>query len=213
VAFYYPGPFWYSTGWIKNLLLFFDGLALLVPGYMRDRPSILEPEMAIPLESEGLLHILEPETLVNRRATEQLATALTDIITSGALDPLTKERTKFQELSWSRLGGYGDESLARMILEELKRRNLAQDTKDGVSIPMHPMVRSLVLVLLAQILGMSRRLLNLGERGGLGAQHTAHATIVRLAEMRGEGDTDIAPPLVKIDPRATVGLDAARASA
>jgi hypothetical protein len=60
---------------------------------------------------------------------------------------------------------------------------------------------------------MSRRLLNLGERGGLGAQHTAHATIVRLAEMRGEGDTDIAPPLVKIDPRATVGLDAARASA
>src|SRR5437867_2503385 len=29
VAFYYPGPFWYSAGWIKNLLLFFDGLALL----------------------------------------------------------------------------------------------------------------------------------------------------------------------------------------
>jgi hypothetical protein len=119
---------------------------------MRDRPSILEPEMAIPLESEGLLHFLEPETLVNRQATEQLATAFTDIITSGALDPLTKGRTKFQELSWSRLGGYGDESLARMILEELKKRNLAEDTKDGVSIPMHPMVRSLVLMLLAQIL-------------------------------------------------------------
>lgn len=152
VAFYYPGPFWYSAGWIKNLLLFFDGLALLVPSYMRDRPAILEPEMAIPLENEGLLHILEPETLVNRQATEQLATALTDIITSGALDPLTKERTRFQELSWSRLGGYGDESLARMILDELKRRDLAEDTRDGISIPMHPMVRSLVLVLLAQIL-------------------------------------------------------------
>src|SRR5207253_1019909 len=121
----------------------------LVPTYMRDRPSVLEPEMAIPLTSEGLLHILEPETLVDRQATEQLATALTDIITSGALDTLTKERTKFQELSWSRLGGYGDESLAQMILDELKKRNLAEDTKDGVSIPMHPMVRSLVLVLLA----------------------------------------------------------------
>lgn len=161
VAFYYPGPFWYSTGWIKNLLLFFDGLALLVPSYMRDRPSILEPEMVVPLTNEGLLHLLEPETLVDRQATEQLATALTDIITSGALDPLTKERTKFQELSWSRLGGYGDESLARMILEELKRRNLAEDTKDGVSIPMHPMVRSLVLVLLAQILRPS------GKNSGL----------------------------------------------
>lgn len=152
VAFYYPGPFWYSAEWIKNLLLFFDGIALLVPAYMRDRPSVLEPEMAIPLTDAGLLHILEPETLVDQQATEQLATSLTDIITSGALDSLAKRRTKFQELSWSRLGGYGDESLARMILEELKKRGLAKDSKDGVSIPMHPMVRSLVLVLLAQIL-------------------------------------------------------------
>jgi len=161
VAFYYPGPFWYSASWVKNLLLFFDGLALLVPTYMRDRPSALEPEMAVPLTSEGLLHILEPEALVDRQATEQLATALVDIIASGALDPLTKTPTKFQELSWSRLGGYGDENLARMILEELKGRNLAEDSKDGVSIPMHPIVRSLVLVLLAQILrpyGKSRGL-------------------------------------------------------
>jgi len=152
VAFYYPGPFWYSAGWIKNLLLFFDGVGLLIPSYMRDRPFELEPEMAEPLQSEGLLHILEPETLVDRDATEQLAAALTDVIASGALDPLGKKRTKFYELSWSRLGGYGDERLARRILEELKRRNLAEDTKDGVSIPMHPMVRALVLVLLAQIL-------------------------------------------------------------
>jgi hypothetical protein len=152
VAFYYPGPFWYSASWVKNLLLFFDGLALLVPSYMRDRPSVLEPEMAVPLTTQGLLHILEPETLIDGQATEQLATALVDIIASGTLDPLTKTPTKFQELSWSRLGGYGDETLARMILEELKRRNLAEDSKDGVSIPMHPIVRSLVLVLLAQIL-------------------------------------------------------------
>lgn len=54
---------------------------------------------------------------------------------------------------------------------------------------------------------MSRRLLNLGERGGSSAQHTARVTIVRLVEMRGEGDTEIAAPLVKIDPGATAGLD------
>ena len=161
VAFYYPGPFWYSAAWVKNLLLFFDGIALLVPTYMKNRPSVLEPEMVIPLTKAGLLHILEPEVLVDKQATEQLAMSLTDIITSGALDSLSKKRTKFQELSWSRLGGYGDESLARMIFEELKKRGLAKDTQDGVSIPMHPMVRSLVLVLLAQILrphGKSRGL-------------------------------------------------------
>src|SRR5207249_5476022 len=152
VASYYPGPFWHSAGWIKNLLLFFDGVGLLVPSYMRGKPFELEPEMAHPLKREGLLHILEPETLVDRDATKQLATALSEVIASGALDPLGKKRSKFHDLSRSRLGGYGDVELARMILEELKRRNLANDSEDGVSIPMHPMVRALVLVLLSQIL-------------------------------------------------------------
>jgi len=43
----------------------------------------------------------------------------------------------------SRLGYYGDDSLARMIFEELKKRGLAKDSEDKVSIPMHPKVRSL----------------------------------------------------------------------
>ena len=52
----------------------------------------------------------------------------------------------------SRLGSYGDEGLYKMILNELKKRGLAEESKDQVSIPMHPKVRSLVLVLLSQIL-------------------------------------------------------------
>ncbi|HEY5989045.1 MAG TPA: hypothetical protein VIV12_22100, partial [Streptosporangiaceae bacterium] len=31
IAFYYPGPLWRSGEWVKTLLLFFDGVALLVP--------------------------------------------------------------------------------------------------------------------------------------------------------------------------------------
>jgi hypothetical protein len=152
IAFYYPGPFWQSAGWIKSLLLFFDGVSLLVPTYMRDRPEQLEPEMVLPLQEKGLLTLIEPETAVDKVATEQLASALTNVIVSGALDQLAKDSSAFHELSWSRLGGYGDQGLARMIFEELKARGLARDTEDGVSIPMHPLVRSLVLVLLAQIL-------------------------------------------------------------
>ena len=52
----------------------------------------------------------------------------------------------------SRLGYYGDSGLAEMLHEELMRKGLARKSDDGVSIPMHPMVRSLVLVLLSQIL-------------------------------------------------------------
>jgi hypothetical protein len=47
-----------------------------------------------------------------------------------------------------------------MIFEELKKRGLARDSEDKVSIPMHPMVRSLVLTLLAQILRPYGELIN-----------------------------------------------------
>jgi hypothetical protein len=99
-----------------------------------------------------LLQIIEPEKAVDARATQQLASAMTDIITSGVLDGLGSEKTAFHELSMSRLGYYGDRGLFRMILEELKAQGLAKDSEDEVSIPLHPKVRSLVLVLLAQIL-------------------------------------------------------------
>jgi hypothetical protein len=54
--------------------------------------------------------------------------------------------------------------------------------------------------------GLSRRLLNLAERGSSGAQHTARAAVGRIAEARARGDTDMAAPLLKIDPGANAGL-------
>lgn len=145
VAYYYPNFIWNYGDWIKNLVLFFDGVALLVPQYMKERPEEVEPALITGLRQNGLLHILEPEKVVDQKATEELAGAMTDVIASGILDELAKDETQFHALSYSRLGGYGDESLARMIFEELKTRGLAQDSKDGVSIPMHPMVRAIVL--------------------------------------------------------------------
>ena len=119
---------------------------------MRDRIEKSDPAIVTGLLDEKLLHIFEPEQLVGKAATEQLAESLVNIIASGALDNLVTERTHFAELSMSRLGYRGDVGLTDMIYEELKRKGLAKTSEDGVSIPMHPMVRSLVLVLLAQIL-------------------------------------------------------------
>lgn len=31
IAYYYPDPMWASGDWVKNLILFFDGIALLLP--------------------------------------------------------------------------------------------------------------------------------------------------------------------------------------
>ncbi len=152
IAFYYPNPMWRYGDWVKNLMLFFDGIALLVPNYMRDRPEQIDAPVVVGLKEQGLLEIIEPEIAIDKDATENLAGILTDIIVSGVLDDLAKEDTAFHEISMSRLGAYGDERLFEMIFEELKERGLAKDSEDSVSIPMHPKVRSLVLVLLSQIL-------------------------------------------------------------
>ncbi len=152
LAFYYPNPIWFHGDWVKNLILFFDGIALLVPNYMKNRPEEADPAIVSGLKQHGLLEIIEPEKALDKSATEKLATVLADVIASGILDGLAKEKTAFHALSRSRLGYCGDEALAEMIFEELKKRGLAKDSEDGVSIPMHPKVRSLVLVLLSQIL-------------------------------------------------------------
>ena len=96
-AFYYPGVIWRDAGWVKSLALFFDEVALLVPDYMRDRPHFLDPAIAGGLQEAGLLRILSPETLVDRNATERLATAMAGALTEGALDALP-DAGPFQEL-------------------------------------------------------------------------------------------------------------------
>src|SRR5437867_3034641 len=152
IAFYYPGPVWHSGDWTKNLILFFDGVALLVPEYIKDKPDIVDPAIAAGLRNERLLHILTPEKIVDKAATSKLAAVMSEIISSGVLDSLGKQQTDFHELSFSRLGGYGDVELVTKIFDSLKKRGLARESEDGVSIPMHPKVRILVLVLLSQIL-------------------------------------------------------------
>lgn len=150
---YHHEPYW-SPGvgdWIKSLLLFFDGVALLVPDYMRDRPLLTDPTLAQPLADQGLLHRLSPETLVDQSTAEALTELLDDMLTAGAFDGLDRN-TAFAELSHSRLGGAVDAGLTEIVLEQLIDRGLARPSEDGVSVPLHPAVRTFVLVVLPQLL-------------------------------------------------------------
>ena len=158
VAFYYPGQYWLNADWIKNLILFFDGVAMLIPNYMEDYGTFDDYPIISSLKDHGLFHVIRPEANVGAEETKELADAFAEIIDTGRLGHLTKasdkdvERSSFGSLSMSRLGYYGDEKLADSIFQELKARGLAHDSEDGVSIPMHRIVRALILVLLAQIL-------------------------------------------------------------
>jgi len=180
---------WHNSDWIKNIVLFFDGVALLVPEYMLDRPHHFDPSITTGLKEHGLLTILEPESFITQEAAELLTTQLTDILVSGVLDDLVNDVTEFRELSFSRLGGVVDSGLATMILDELQKRGLARTSKDGVSVPIHPKVHSLVLVLLAQILRAPGRDMGLTLHPATDRSriHEALKDILRLPSMPSAG--------------------------
>src|SRR5579871_235364 len=148
---YYHEPYWGpDTGdWIKSLLLFFDGIALLVPDYMRERPLDADPTLAQPLAEQGLLHMLSPESLIEEPIAQALAELLGKLLSGGAFDNLDRN-TAFAELSSSRLGLNAGGDLSRAVLRQLQEQGLARRSEDGVSVPLHPLVRTFVLVTLPQ---------------------------------------------------------------
>ena len=162
VAYYYPEPYWRADegDWLKNLLLFFDTVAILLPRYMRGRNVDADPALAGPMEQQGLLRVLEPEEYVDQEVTENLTEILVELITGGAFGGLDHE-VPYQELSRSRMGWDADVELAGMVTDELLRLGLALPSRDGVSNPLHPLVRSTILILLSQLVRSA------GKRHGL----------------------------------------------
>lgn len=162
VAYYYPAPYWASGdgGWVKSLLLFFDQLAILLPQYMYGRHQVADPSMVLPLEERGLLRVLEPNDWIDEKTAESLAETVNGLLTSGAFDGLP-ENVGFQELSYSRMGHGIDVELAETLVESLASKGLARPSEDGVSIPLHPTVRTTILVILGQLSRSS------GDRRGL----------------------------------------------
>lgn len=162
VAYYYPAPYWASgdSGWVKSLLLFFDQLAILLPQYMYGLHQVADPSMVLPLEERGLLRVLEPNDWIDEETAASLAEAVNGLLASGVFDELP-ENVGFQELSYSRMGHGIDVELAETLVESLATKGLALPSEDGVSIPLHPTVRTTILVILGQLSRSS------GDRRGL----------------------------------------------
>lgn len=157
-AFYYPGQHWRDVGWIKNLICFFDGIALLIP---YDMPNLFRSEddpVTWALEDHKLIQVIRPEEVIDQKATEALAEAFGKIINSGRLDHLTKRdgenirKADFEALAKAKLGVHIDKKLANSIFQTLYSMGLTCDLGDDVSIRIDRTILALVLVLLAHIL-------------------------------------------------------------
>jgi hypothetical protein len=153
VAFYYPNPYWRNVDWVKNIILFFDGIGMLIPNYMEESAQFDDEAVIAGLKQHNLFHVFQPETFFDREAGVRLEQMMMAIVDAGTLDDLPRDE-QFQRasISMSRMGFHVAEESARRIHEALKKRNLAKDSEDGKSIPMHETVRYLILMMLSQIL-------------------------------------------------------------
>lgn len=171
IAYYYPEPFWLARegGWIKSLLLFFDQIAILLPSYMEGRNVIADPTLAGPIEDRGLLHVLEPGSFVDEEAATKLAKTVEALLEAGSFDGLPEVDIPV-ELSYSRMGYH--HPLGVGMFEELVERGLAKPSEDGVSIPLHPAVRNVYLLILSQLARET------GQRHGLDLHPVSNAQSV-----------------------------------
>ncbi len=102
------------------------------------------------MEEQGLLRVLEPKEWIDAEVAETLAEIMVELLARGVFDGLPEERY-FAELSQSRIGYGADAELAGFLVDELRQRGLARPSEDGVSIPLHPIVRTTMLVILGQL--------------------------------------------------------------
>lgn len=152
IAYYYPEPYWLGRegSWIKSLLLFFDEIAVLLLEYMAGRHFLADPTLAEPKADRGLLRVLHPESFLDHQTIAELGALMEALLAGDAFIGLA-EAEHFAELSMSRMGLGMFDAVAERLRAELERRTLARPSDDGVSIPLHPMVRSVYLMLLAQL--------------------------------------------------------------
>jgi hypothetical protein len=142
MAYHYE-PYWDGQvgEQLKTVLLFFDGIAVTVPDYMNDAPIAADPVLAEPLADQGLLVQLSPENLLDEIAAETIAASIEELLVAGAFDHVGKHH-RFAELSMSRLGYSANARLSADIVEKLRGLGLARASEDGVSVPLHPVVRA-----------------------------------------------------------------------
>ncbi len=84
-ALYHPGPLWVQGASLKELLFFFDGVCVVVPEWAVDL-AFPNPETSEPLREMGMLKVFTPRQLLDDSGRQSIATTVSDIVDSGAVD-------------------------------------------------------------------------------------------------------------------------------
>ena len=149
---------------------------------MTCRPELADPILAGPMSEQGLLvcESFEPYTFVDHQMTEERSpTVMVDLITDGAFDDLetdtgTTRNFRRVECGWDADARVGADARRRAT----GTRSCSSSTNRGRKspVPLHPAVRTTILVILAQLARSA------GRRQGL-SLHPVTADPSRVADL------------------------------
>jgi hypothetical protein len=83
VAYCHPESVSINANWLKNLVLFFDEICILLPDLYRDEFFTRLDWLVTPLINEGILHLLRPEDVVDEAVSDSMARAGNALIDIG----------------------------------------------------------------------------------------------------------------------------------
>jgi len=166
VAFYHPWPPVDSrplSSWLKSMLLFFDGVAVLVA--RNDRKILVggQEETIYPLMEAGLLHILDPDDVIDHEVATALTEFVLEIATSDERELLRNPHSALLRRNWRRPRALTPEERAasEMVWEEMRRRGYASRIRYDNSIYLNRGAWAVILAFLAQALRPAGRSLGL----------------------------------------------------
>ena len=160
VAYYYPATFWYeghTSDWIKNILLFFDQVATLVPDFVVERAIDADPTLVGPLVDQGILRFIEPKEIIDPESLDLMFNDLFRLV-EDADDKLTDRPEDIAYLSTTRMGLHIDAEMTRMMVDHLVDRGLAEHFAEGaLNFRINRDLRDTILCLWSQYLIMPGR--------------------------------------------------------
>lgn len=159
VAFHYPWPpidGHLISAWLKTMSLFFDGVAVLAAPAEHDLLIAGQEETIYPLHDARLLHILDPDDIIDRSAARALIDFVLQLATSIEEESIRSGRI-LEDLAllrdtWSRPRALDEQERAasRLVWKELQRRGLASDFRADDAIYVEPDKWRQILAFLAQ---------------------------------------------------------------
>jgi len=200
LVLYHPDYWFFDSDWAKNLLLFADGICLLIPSENQLNVVKKQEYFLRGCSDEGVIHILNAEEVITDIMTIKLRDTLETAISQGMFNDITQGATSL--ISLQRLGFESHYDSANWMYNALKKMNLVQKPKNNM-MEIDAKVYGFIISFLAHLISASK------TNNGISMYPVTDrdSAIQDLRYLASFGNYNLSQPEVMMFDFQTVGVD------